>query len=53
MDKVEEANVKTMNSLSVRSYLDQTVVPILLKGMVEVVNQRYVKKPGKSDRISR
>ena len=41
MEKVENRNVKDINSLSVRAYLDQTVVPLLLKGMVEISNTRY------------
>ncbi len=40
-ERNDESNLKNMSSLSVRAYLDQTVVPLLLKGMVEVANQRF------------
>jgi len=40
MNKTEEEPGKRFNNLSVRAYLDQTVVPLLLKGLVEVSNQR-------------
>lgn len=29
-----------LNSLSIRSYLDQTVVPVLLQGMAELAKER-------------
>ena len=29
-----------MNNLSTRSYLDQTVVPVLLQGMAELAKER-------------
>lgn len=38
--KTEESREKSINGLSVRTYLDQTVMPLLLKGLVEVSNQR-------------
>jgi len=34
-----------LKTLPVRSYLDQTVVPILLKGMSALVKERYVTNP--------
>ncbi len=33
-------NNNNLNSLSIRSYLDQTVVPVLLQGMAEVAKER-------------
>jgi len=40
MQKVDDETAKRYNNMSVRAYLDQTVVPLLLKGLVEVSNQR-------------
>ena len=34
--RAEESQDKNLNNLAVRSYLDQTVVPLLLKGLTEV-----------------
>jgi len=33
-------NNNNLNSLSIRSYLDQTVVPVLLQGMADVAKER-------------
>ncbi len=35
-----QANNNNLNSLSIRSYLDQTVVPVLLQGMAELAKER-------------
>jgi len=43
-EKVKEEkkpqNNENLNSLSIRSYLDQNVVPVLLQGMAEVAKER-------------
>ncbi len=51
VERNDESGLKNMSSLSVRAYLDQTVVPLLLKGMVEVANQRCDNKTSQSDRV--
>jgi protein dpy-30 len=38
--KPQNNNNTNLNSLSIRSYLDQTVVPVLLQGMAEVAKER-------------
>lgn len=38
--KADETHEKNLNNLAVRSYLDQTVVPLLLKGLTEVSKVR-------------
>ena len=41
--KVEKSEVKqqqNINSLPIRAYLDQTVVPLVLQGMAEVAKER-------------
>lgn len=39
-DNQKQSSNSNLNSLSIRSYLDQTVVPILLQGMAEVAKER-------------
>lgn len=39
-EEINSNNLKNLSNLSVRTYLDQTVVPILLKSLVEVTNER-------------
>ena len=51
MQKTESDPSNRFNNLSVRAYLDQTVVPLLLKGLVEVSNQRCLNQTGQPHRI--
>ena len=39
-DKNEEKSKQNINSLPIRAYLDQTVVPLVLQGMAEVAKER-------------
>ena len=40
-DKKEESQKKqNLNNLPIRTYLDQTVVPLVLQGMAEVAKER-------------
>ena len=39
-DKIEEKPKQNINSLPIRAYLDQTVVPLVLQGMAEVAKER-------------
>ena len=39
-DKNESKSQKNINSLPIRAYLDQTVVPLVLQGMAEVAKER-------------
>lgn len=39
-NRSEDNKDKNANNLSVRAYLDQNVMPLVLKGLVEVSNQR-------------
>ena len=39
-DKNEEKSKQNINSLPIRAYLDQTVVPLILQGMAEVAKER-------------
>ena len=40
-DKKEESEKKqNLNNLPIRTYLDQTVVPLVLQGMAEVAKER-------------
>ena len=36
----EQQKSKNMNNLPIRTYLDQTVVPLVLQGMAEVAKER-------------
>lgn len=38
MENEEEKNI---SNLSVRNYLDKTVVPIVLEGLIEISNRRF------------
>ncbi len=40
--KVEQSNnnVNSVNNLSTRAYLDQTVIPVLLQGMSEIAREK-------------
>ena len=38
--KEEQQKSKNMNNLPIRTYLDQTVVPLVLQGMAEVAKER-------------
>ena len=40
-DDVDAQTKMTLQSLPIRAYLDQTVVPILLDGMSALVKERY------------
>lgn len=40
--KQQKDGPKDLKSLPVRQYLDETVVPLLLKGMSALVRERYV-----------
>ena len=39
-DKSESRPQQNINSLPIRAYLDQTVVPLVLQGMAEVAKER-------------
>ena len=39
-DKSESKQQQNVNSLLIRAYLDQTVVPLVLQGMAEVAKER-------------
>ena len=39
-DKNESRPQQNINSLPIRAYLDQTVVPLVLQGMAEVAKER-------------
>ena len=39
-DKSESKPQQNINSLPIRAYLDQTVVPLVLQGMAEVAKER-------------
>ena len=39
-DKNEAKSQQNINSLPIRAYLDQTVVPLVLQGMAEVAKER-------------
>ena len=39
-DKSESKQQQNVNSLPIRAYLDQTVVPLVLQGMAEVAKER-------------
>ena len=39
-DKNESKPQQNINSLPIRAYLDQTVVPLVLQGMAEVAKER-------------
>ena len=39
-DKNESKSQQNINSLPIRAYLDQTVVPLVLQGMAEVAKER-------------
>jgi protein dpy-30 len=39
-EKKEKASAVDVNSLPIRAYLDQTVVPLLLQGMSALVKER-------------
>ena len=39
-DKNESKQQQNVNSLPIRAYLDQTVVPLVLQGMAEVAKER-------------
>ena len=39
-DKNETKSQQNINSLPIRAYLDQTVVPLVLQGMAEVAKER-------------
>ena len=39
-DKNESKPQQNVNSLPIRAYLDQTVVPLVLQGMAEVAKER-------------
>ena len=39
-DKSESKQTQNINSLPIRAYLDQTVVPLVLQGMAEVAKER-------------
>ena len=39
-DKNEGKTQQNINSLPIRAYLDQTVVPLVLQGMAEVAKER-------------
>jgi protein dpy-30 len=39
-DKTESKPQQNINSLPIRAYLDQTVVPLVLQGMAEVAKER-------------
>ena len=36
----EETGDRTLNSLSVRTYLDKTVMPLLLKGLTDLSKEK-------------
>ena len=40
LDKNESKSQQNINSLPIRAYLDQTVVPLVLQGMAEVAKER-------------
>ena len=40
LDKNEPKPQQNINSLPIRAYLDQTVVPLVLQGMAEVAKER-------------
>ena len=40
IDKNESKPQQNINSLPIRAYLDQTVVPLVLQGMAEVAKER-------------
>ena len=40
LDKNEGKAQQNINSLPIRAYLDQTVVPLVLQGMAEVAKER-------------
>lgn len=42
-----------LGSLPIRAYLDQTVVPILLQGMSQLVKERWVGVPGGAAKAAR
>ena len=39
-ENAKPQNNNNLNSLTIRSYLDQTVVPVLLQGMADVAKER-------------
>ena len=39
-DKNDSKSQQNINSLPIRAYLDQTVVPLVLQGMAEVAKER-------------
>ena len=39
-DKTESKPQQNINSLPIRAYLDQTVVPLVLQGMAEIAKER-------------
>ena len=40
LEKNEQKQQQNINSLPIRAYLDQTVVPLVLQGMSEVAKER-------------
>ncbi len=40
VEKAESKQQQNINSLPIRAYLDQTVVPLVLQGMAEVAKER-------------
>ena len=40
IEKIEVKPQQNINSLPIRAYLDQTVVPLVLQGMAEVAKER-------------
>ena len=40
LDKNDSKSQQNINSLPIRAYLDQTVVPLVLQGMAEVAKER-------------
>ena len=40
IEKIEVKPQQNINSLPIRDYLDQTVVPLVLQGMAEVAKER-------------
>ena len=40
LEKNEQKQQQNINSLPIRAYLDQTVVPLVLQGMAEVAKER-------------